>query len=94
MIRVILGSAAAGIVIALALLGLSVCCFEYVPWGHTLYALLWPTTRFLDSVVDPVRPAHSEYLILLAAFANGIPYGVIGALVYAGFCRCLRRPSK
>ena len=78
MIRVFIISAGLGVSVAFCLLALSVCCFDYVPWAHTVYAVLWPITGMLDSVVDPVRPSRSDLLIFLAAVANGIPYGMLG----------------
>jgi hypothetical protein len=93
MVRVALACATAGALIAFALLGLSVCCFDYIPSGRFVYAVLWPTTLLLSDAGDPVRPERSEYLILLAAFANAIPYGLVGALAWAGYRRTQGRRS-
>jgi hypothetical protein len=82
MIRVFSTLGAVGIAMALMLLGLSVCCFDYVPFGRTLYSVLWPTTQLLASVVDPVHPAQSDWFVLIAAIANGLPYGAIGVVIH------------
>lgn len=94
MFRVALICAAAGAVIAFALLGLSLCCFDYIPWERTVYPVLWPTTLFLSDAVDPVRPQRSEYFILLAAFANAIPYAVVGVLIRTGYRHARRHRSR
>jgi hypothetical protein len=83
MVRAFLMSAALGILVAILLLGLSVCCFDRIPFGRTLYAVFWPTTQLLDSVVDPVRPARSDLFVLIAALANGLPYGAVGVLIHS-----------
>lgn len=81
MTRVFLIYAGLGVSIAFGLLALSICCFDYLPWARKLYGMLWPTTWLLDSVVDPVRPSRSDFLIFLAAAANGLPYGMVGLAV-------------
>ena len=80
-----------GIAVAFVLLIASICCFEHVPSGAAMYRILWPTTQLLDSVVDPVRPARSDYFVFLAAIAKGIPYGIIGILLQLTRRRALKR---
>jgi hypothetical protein len=83
-----------GFCVALALLLASVCCFDDVPGGARTYQILWPTTLFLDSVVDPVRPARSDLFLLLAVAANSIPYGFLSWLVGRLRYKPSRRPES
>ncbi len=90
MLRVVLVSAVIGVVLGWALLGATVCCFDYIPWGRTVYAVLWPTSQLVPPTVDSVRPDRWDNLVFVLAFANAVPYGVVGGLAYA-VCRRMGR---
>ena len=91
MLRVVLVSATIGAAIGWTLLGVAVCCFAYVPWGRTVYAVLWPTSQLVPPTVDSVRPDRWDNLVFALAFANAIPYGLVGGLLHAVYRRIRHR---
>lgn len=86
MIRAVLSFGAAGIGVAVLLLGVSVCCIDQATPGagvriyNAAYKWLWPTSRYIPAfVIGPLDRQAILLKVIAAVATNAIPYAMIGA---------------